>query len=237
MLNIWNKKDFEQEFCTEEQCVNFIKKIKYPDGEYACPVCGSKSKWLVRKNTYECSNCHRQESLLSGTLFQDTHKPLVLWFRAIWNITVYNFNKNNDKNKNKKDGSNNSARHLQKVLGIKNYKTAWTWLHKLRRIMVHPDRDRLSGDIEVVKDYVDVLGKGKKNVTENDNKIQIGIAMEVVGNLVKRIRIGILTDVSRDSLSNFIQDVVKKGNDFRELNKQERHVIIISQSLSEILCK
>ncbi len=32
-----------------------------------------------------------------------------------------------------------SALGLQRVLGLRSYKTAWTWLHKLRRAMVRPD--------------------------------------------------------------------------------------------------
>ena len=38
-----------------------------------------------------------------------------------------------------------SALGLQRVLGLGSYKTAWTWLHKLRRAMVRPGRDRLAG--------------------------------------------------------------------------------------------
>jgi hypothetical protein len=37
-----------------------------------------------------------------------------------------------------------SALGLQRVLGLGSYETAWTWLHRLRRAMVRPDRDRLS---------------------------------------------------------------------------------------------
>ncbi len=43
---------------------------------------------------------------------------------------------------------------LQRVLGLGNYKTAWTWLHKLRRAMVRPGRDRLSGRVEVDETYL-----------------------------------------------------------------------------------
>ena len=43
---------------------------------------------------------------------------------------------------------------LQRVLGLKSYKTAWTLLHKLRRAMVRPGRDRLSGRVEVDEAFV-----------------------------------------------------------------------------------
>jgi len=71
----------------------------------------------------------------AGTIFQDTRKPLTLWFRAMWAVT------------SQKNGA--SAIGLQRLLGLGSYKTAWTWLHKLRRAMVRPGRDRLSGCVEV----------------------------------------------------------------------------------------
>ena len=72
------------------------------------------------------SACGRQVSLTAGTIFQDTHKPLRLWFLTMWFIT------------SQKNGV--SALGLQRVLGIGSYRTAWTWLHKLRRAMVRPGR-------------------------------------------------------------------------------------------------
>ena len=68
--------------------------------------------------------------MTAGTLFQDTHKPLRLWFRAIWYVT------------SQKQGA--SALGVQRVLGLGSYTTAWSWLHKLRRAMVRPGRDRLT---------------------------------------------------------------------------------------------
>ena len=78
--------------------------------------------------------------MTAGTIFQDTRKPLVLWFRAMWAVT------------SQKNGA--SALGLQRVLGLGSYKTAWTWLHKLRRAMVRPGRDRLSGRVEVDETFV-----------------------------------------------------------------------------------
>jgi hypothetical protein len=64
-------------------------------------------------------------------VFQDTRKPLRMWFLAMWFIT------------SQKNGV--SALGLQRVLGLGSYETAWTWLHKLRRAMVRPGRDCLTG--------------------------------------------------------------------------------------------
>lgn len=82
-----------------------------------------------------CTACHRATSVTAGTIFHRTHTPLATWFAAIWFVT------------SQKNGM--SAQGLQRVLGFGSYETAWAWLHKLRRAMVRPDRDLLSGAVEV----------------------------------------------------------------------------------------
>jgi len=77
---------------------------------------------------------------------QDTRKPLTLWFRAAWWVA------------SRKNGA--SALGLQRMLSLKGYKTAWTWLHNLRRAMVRPDRDRLTGPVEVDETYLAGLEEG-----------------------------------------------------------------------------
>jgi hypothetical protein len=97
---------------------------------------------------WECAACHRQVSVTSGTIFQDSRLPPTLWFRAVWWVT------------SQKNGI--SAMGLQRVLGLKSYKTAWTLLRKLRPAMVRPGRDRLSGRVEVDEAYL----PGESNDTE-----------------------------------------------------------------------
>ena len=102
--------EFEREFHTEQQCRDYLKNLRYPGGEYICPLCGCKKTWLVRKVLYECADCGHQGSITAGTIFQDSHKPLTLWFRAIWYIT------------SQKNGT--SAMNIQRILGFKSYETA-----------------------------------------------------------------------------------------------------------------
>ena len=89
----------------------------------------------MRSWLFECAECGRQSSVTAGTIFQDIRTPMPVWFRAMWYVT------------SQKNGA--SALGLQRVLELASYETAWTWLHKLRRAMVRPDRDRLSGWVEV----------------------------------------------------------------------------------------
>lgn len=82
-----------------------------------------------------CASCGMQVSVTAGTIFERTRTPLPTWFRAIWWVVT------------QKNGA--SALGLQRVLGLGSYETAWTWLHKIRRAMVRPGRERLSGRVEV----------------------------------------------------------------------------------------
>ena len=122
--------EFESHFASEEACRDYLFALRWPEG-FRCPRCGHERAWPVRKVWFECARCGRQTSVTAGTIFQDTRKPLRLWFRAMWTITT------------QKNGA--SALGLQRVLGLGSYQTAWTWMHKLRRAMVRPGRERLVG--------------------------------------------------------------------------------------------
>jgi hypothetical protein len=83
----------------------------------------------------------------AGTIFAGTRSPLSLWFAAAWYIT------------NQKSGV--SALGLQHALELGSYKTAWAWLHKFRRAMVRPGRDKLAGEVEVDATYIGGVAPGK----------------------------------------------------------------------------
>src|SRR5205085_12408862 len=94
--------------------------------------------------TFECADCGHQTSLTSGTLLEKTHKPLKVWFRAIFEIST------------RRTGI--SAKDLQRIMGFGSYKTAWSWLHKLRAAMVRSDSEPLGPFVQI--DEALVGGKG-----------------------------------------------------------------------------
>ena len=144
-----------------------------------------------------CSACGHQVSVTAGTIFQDTRTPLTLWFRAIWWVV------------SQKNGA--SALGMQRVLGLGSYRTAWTWLHKLRRAMVRPGRERLSGEVEVDETFVGGVdpGGGRRHVGK---KALVVLAAEVRGLAIGRIRMWRVADSSADSLLPFVQDAVEPGS-------------------------
>jgi hypothetical protein len=103
-------------------------------------------------------------SVTAGSVFQDSHLPLVVWLRAIWQVA------------SQKNGI--SAQGLQRVLGLGSYKTAWTMLHKLRRTMVRPGCDRLSSVVEVDETYRGAEEPGLiGRLTENKVLVAYGALM------------------------------------------------------------
>ena len=138
-----------------------------------------------------------QASVIAGTIFQGTRTPLSVWFRAIWWVV------------SQKNGA--SALGLQRVLGLGSYRTAWTWLHKLRRAMVRPGRDRVSEEVEVDETLVGGLeaGGGRRHLGK---KALVVIAAEVRGRAIGRIRMQRVADASADSLLTFVQHAVQPGS-------------------------
>ena len=129
-----------------------------------------------------------------------------MWFEAMWHIT------------NQKYGAN--ALGLQRVLGLGSYNTAWRWLHKLRRAMVRPGRDKLDGTIEIDETYIGGERSGKRG-RGADNKTLVAVAVEDksegtrTGKGIGRIRLQLIPDASAESLNAFIGENVNVGSRIR----------------------
>ena len=104
-----------------------------------------------------------------------------------------------------------SALGLQRVLGLRSYQTAWAWLHKLRRAMVRPGRDRLAGWVEVDETYLGGLEEGVPG-RQFGNKALIVVAAQAEGRGIGRIRLRSIQDASAGSLHPFVTDCIGLGS-------------------------
>jgi len=121
-----------------------------------------------------------------------------MWFRAMWCVA------------SQRTGT--SARALQQSLGFGSYQTAWTWLHKLRRAMVRPDRDRLAGRVEVDETYLGGEEAGLDGRGALKKAVIVVAAEEEGRHRIGRIRLRRVPNASADSLQGFIDDVVEPGS-------------------------
>src|SRR3954447_14971404 len=55
-----------------------------------------------------------------------------------------------------------AATELRRQLGLGSYGTAWSWLHKIRKAIVRPDRQPLAGRVEADETYVGGPRPGKR---------------------------------------------------------------------------
>jgi hypothetical protein len=137
--------ELESRFSSEQACREYLFRLRWPGG-FRCSRCNDAKAWPLDQGSGSARVAGIRLSVTAGTIFQDTRTPLTVWFRALWWVT------------SQKNGV--SALGLQRVLGLGSYQIAWARLHKLRRAMVRPGRERLSGKVEVDETYLGGLEEG-----------------------------------------------------------------------------
>ena len=222
--------EFVKRFSTEEQCRDYLFQLRWPDG-FECPHCKGKEYRIISDKLYWCVECKYQVPVAAGTIFQDTRNPLKAWFTAIWWITTQRYGA--------------SAEGLQQVLGMGSYKTAWTWLHKIRKAMVRADRPKLSGVIEVDEAYIGGEEHSANTGRGSGNKALVAIAVELKETEKRtkkglrrlgRVRLSIVPDTTKKSLQSFVTDNIEIGSEvitdggagYTSLNKQGyKHTVYV----------
>src|ERR1017187_6564200 len=187
--------ELEDQFRTEESCREYLARLRWPDG-FVCSRCQAKDAWPATRGRLVCRVCRYHASVTANTIFQGTHKPLRLWFRAIWQIT------------SQKNGA--SAVAVQQVLRLGSYQTAWTWLHKLRRAMVRPGRDRLRGRVEVDETQVGTEETG--STEDQPQRVLVALAVEENGRGSGRIRMTRVPEATKVALHAFVQQAIEPGS-------------------------
>lgn len=191
---------FSDWFPDDLSCLHFLENIRWPDG-YICPQCSSKSgAYHGSRGRLICRSCRHQGSVTAGTIFEKTRTPLRVWFAAIWYIT------------NQKSGV--SALGLKRVLGLGSYQTAWTMLHRLRYAMVRPEREKLSGLVEVDETFVGGRDTGKIRAPQPESKKSV-VAVAVEIHQPKgfgRIRLQRLNSATQEEVLPFVCECIETGS-------------------------
>jgi len=193
--------EFQQWFPDEAACVRFLIQSRWPDG-FECPRCGGKEYWWKEsRGLLQCKLCGYQASPTAGTVMHRSKMPLKTWFNGAYLVTTLT--------------PGLSAVQFARQVGIDNYETAFTMLHKLRSAMVREGRDRIGGLVEVDETYVGGERAGRVGRGAFGKVIVIG-AVEVRdtarGTAAGRVRLQVIPDVSGDSLIGFIQNNIVENS-------------------------
>ena len=155
---------FQKEFSTEEACVQHLKEMRWPDGFY-CPRCGHREAWLVRtRKILDCKGCRAKISLTAGTIFHKTRMPLEKWYWLIYHMAM--------------DKVGVSISEMQRILEIRDYKTAWLMAHKVRKAMA--DRDAgysLAGLVELDESFFGPKGSKRGRGSERKSTVLCAVSL------------------------------------------------------------
>lgn len=189
---------FVARFGTDRQCRAYLFRARWPEG-FRCAACGHDRAWAHRARLIdECAACGKQHSLLAGTIFEQTKTGLARWFLAIFLVT------------SSKGGI--SAMELKRQMGFGSYQTAWSWLHKIRKAMVAPDRLALAVRVEADETYVGGPrpgrpGRGAAGKTKVAGAVESGRG-RARGRRLGRLRLAVVPDASARSLESFLERAV-----------------------------
>jgi len=194
---------FFERFGTDEQCREYLLRARWPEG-FRCSACGHDRSWSQSKRLVEeCAGCGKQHSLRAGTIFEQSKIGLSRWFLAIFLVT------------SSKGGI--SAMELKRQMGFGSYQTAWSWLHKIRKAMVTPKRTPLSDRVEADETYwggpkPGKPGRGAAGKTVIAGAVESGRGKSK-GRKLGRVRLSVVSDVSRKSLGDFLDQAVAKRSE------------------------
>jgi transposase-like protein len=192
--------EFRDWFPDDAACIDYLEQLRWPDG-FVCPACDGHEGWRIgQRRMWMCAGCGRKSSVTAGTIFHRSHTPMSTWFAAAWFVT------------SSKNGV--SALSLQQQLGFGSYETAWAWLHKLRRAMIRPDRDLLTGVVELDEAFVGGVSVGKPGASTE--KIPVQIAVEIVGTRkLGRVRFAVAERPGSRQLVDFACQTIEPGSTIR----------------------
>jgi transposase-like protein len=172
-------RDLQKAFPTEEACRDYLTRHRWPSGAVKCPRCGNPNVYhLTREHHWQCQQCAPQGyrfSVLSGTIFENTNKPLLDWFRVIHLMLT------------SKKGV--SALQVYRQMGFGSYKTAWYMCHRVRAGLANEEFRKLMGIVEVDETHIggDDGNRHKNKKKGKDAKTIVIGAVERKGNVVARV--------------------------------------------------
>lgn len=149
-------------FSNDDLCRELLERLRWPN-KPQCPRClGSVVRLTKNVNILYCKECDYQFTVTAGSIFHDSHLPLIKWFAAVYLLC--------------ESRKGMSANQIKRTLGI-SYKTAWYLCHRIRAAMATAEKTMLDGTIEMDETYVGgkIRSKYWKRTENNTKQVVIGI--------------------------------------------------------------
>src|SRR5713226_7193809 len=184
-------------FADADNCLNFMVKLRWPDGVVTCPTCGREDAvFLKNQRKWQCKSIHakRQFSVKVGTILEDSPIALDKWLCAIWMLA------------NCKNGV--SSYEIGRALGI-TQKSAWFMLHRIRHAMQTGSIAKLSGPVEADETFIG--GKVKNMSKSRRREFSKGgpsLGKAIIAGVLERgghVRASVIPDTSGKILQEHIR--------------------------------
>lgn len=186
-----------QRFATEEACLAYLEKRRWPKGP-VCPHCKGTRQYKLkgestRKGLYKCADCRKPYRVTMGTIFEGSKIPLPKWFATVYLVMC--------------SKKSISAHQLHRMLGI-TYKSAWFMFHRIRHAFRTRKGKTLWGTVEADETYVGGKNKpGKRGRGAAGKTIVLGLAQRKKGLVAKVVK-----NVSAKTLGEAIRQNVRLGS-------------------------
>jgi hypothetical protein len=156
--------EFQKAFGSEEACLEHLQQMKWPDG-FVCPRCGHDKAWMIRtRKVMDCKKCRGKTSVTAGTIFHKTRTSLLKWYWLIYRMAT--------------DKVGTSVAEMQRILDIRDYKTAWLMAHKVRKAMSDRDaRYKLAGLVEMDESFFGPAGHTRGRGSEQKNTVLCAVSL------------------------------------------------------------
>ena len=194
-------------FADEDEAIQFVADMRWPDGEQACPKCGSVAEhyFMKTRKRWKCRFCRHQFSVKVDTIFEGSPIKLSKWLPAVWMLG------------NSKNGI--SSYELACALGV-TQKTAWFMLHRIREAMSDDDFSVMDGEVEVDETYIGGKAKNmhlarKKRIIKStgghDKTAVMGLLERPRGSEHSLVRTMVLDAVTQERMQGEIKKNVEAG--------------------------